>query len=137
MSVREDIVNSLLEDLKATGEFKKLYKNVVPVWSQVKMFPAVAVIYEMEEKESDSSSSRSCYYKGTIKVYLYNKQPKTKYDDILSSLIDVVYKVVEENDMLCNFVISADVARMKREGGLVHPYAIAELQIDVRYKLTL
>jgi hypothetical protein len=137
MSIRNDVVDYLIEDLKGTGEFKKVYKNIVPVWSQVKSFPAVAVIYESEEKESDSISSKSCYYVGTVKIYIYNKQTKTKFDDILTDLIDTVYKVVEENDLLCNYVVSSDIASMKREGGLIHPYAVAEIQILVRYKLSL
>ncbi len=135
--MRRRIVDSIADDLAADGAFKKVYKNIVPVWTQVKSFPAVAVIYESEQKDLENMSSRACYYDGIVQVYIYNKQPKTRYDDILTDLIDVVYKILEDNQVLCCEVISSDVASMKREGGLIHPYAVAEIKVVVRYKLTL
>jgi beta-mannanase len=135
--MRRKIVDSLVTDLEDSGEFKKVYRNIVPVWSQVKSLPAVAVIYEQEKKDPDNITNKACYYIGIVNIYVYNKQPKTKYDDILSDLIDIVYKVVQENDVLCNYVISAEVAEMKRDGGIAHPYSIAQIQVEVRYKLSL
>jgi hypothetical protein len=135
--MRKRVVDTLVADLEASGLFKRVYKNVVPVWTQVKSFPAVAVIYESEEKELENSSSRSCYYNGIVNVYIYNKQAKNKFEDILTDLIDEVYTIIENNNVLCCEVISSDVARMKREGGLIHPYSVAEVKIVVRYKLTL
>jgi hypothetical protein len=135
--MRRKIVDSLIEDLENSGEFKVVYKNIVPVWTQVKSFPAVSVIYESETKDADNSSSRSCYYIGNVNIFIYNKQPKNKFEDILTDLIDVVYKVVEDNKVLCCEVISSDVSSMKREGGLIHPYAVAEVKLLVRYKLVL
>jgi len=135
--MRRRIVDSLAEDFERSGLFKRVFKNIVPVWTQVKAFPAISVIYESEEKDLENMSSRACYYTGKVNVYIYNKQPKNKFDDILTDLIDEVYTIIEDNDILCCEVIRSDVSRMKREGGLIHPYAVAEIQIAVRYKLTL
>lgn len=135
--MRRRIIDSLAEDFSASGSFKRVYKNIVPVWTQVKSFPAIAVIYESEEKQLDNQSSRSCYYVGEVNVFIYNKQSKTKFDDILTDLIDEVYTIIEDNQVLCCEVIDSDVTRMKREGGMIHPYAVAQIKIRVRYKLTL
>lgn len=135
--MREEIVDSLVTDLEGSGVFKRVYKNLGLHWSQIKEFPAAAVIYESEEKELDNLSSRACYYKGVIQIAVYNKQPKNKYDDILSELIDEVYRVIENNEILCCKVVRADVAGFKRDGGIAHPHAVALISVYVRYKLAL
>jgi hypothetical protein len=135
--MRREIVDSLVEDLKASGVFESVYKNIVPVWTQVKQFPAVAVIYEAEQKDPENITTRACYYIGTLSIYIYNKQPKNQFEDILSDLIDTVYKVIDDNKVLCCEVLSSDVTSMKRESGMIHPFAMAEIKVQVRYKLTL
>jgi len=135
--VRKEIVDSLVEDLEGSGAFKKVYKNIVPVWTQVKSMPAAAVIYEEEKKDPDNISNRNCYYVGIVNIVLYNKQSKNSYEDILSDLIDLVYQIINDNEFLCYKVIDSSVASMKRDGGIAHPYSIAQIKVEVRYKLSV
>jgi len=137
MSLRVDLIDSIITDLEADGTFKKIYKNIGVHWEQVRNFPAISVIYESERKASDNLSSKSCKYIGNVEFVIYNKQPKNKFDDILSDLIDVVYKIVDENHMLNCDVLTADIAGFKRDGGTAHPYSIAIVSLRIKYKLTL
>jgi hypothetical protein len=132
--MRREIVEAIVEGLEDSGEFKRVYKNVGLHWSQIREFPAAAVIYESEEKDLDNSTNRSNYFKGNVQIILYNKQPKTSYDDILTDLIDETYKVIDDSEFLrCN-TISTDASSFKRDGGLAWPYAVAVLDLEVRFK---
>jgi len=131
--MRKEIVEKIVQGLKDKNLFVKFYKNIVPLWSQIDRFPAVSVIYESEEKERDNLTNRKAYYIGNISVYVFNKQHRNKYEDILSDLIDVVYEVVEDIRWQPMGVVDMTVSSMKREGGIVHPYAIAKIDIEVRY----
>jgi len=131
--MRKKIVEKILEGLQNKKAFVKLYKNIVPLWTQIDRFPAVSVMYESEEKERDNLTNNKAYYVGNISVYVFNKQARNQYEDILSDLIDVVYEVVEEIRWQPMGVVDMTVSSMKREGGVVHPYAIAKIDIEVRY----
>ncbi len=135
MSFRQEVVEELVNDLKASGEFKNVYKNVVPVWTQVSTFPAVAVLYEGEEKERGNVVNSCANITGKLYVYIYNQQESERdFEDILSDLIDLVYSIIEENEYIkCN-TIDCTVSSMKRDGGLVHPYALCQIMIEVKYR---
>jgi len=137
MDIRQEIVDAIIADLEADGSFKRIYKNITPTWTQIKRFPAASVVYAEEIKDPDNITSNSCYYVGTVSIFVFNKQAKDKFEDILSDLITTIYKVITENDFLCTKVISADVSEMKRDGGIIHPYSVAEIRLEVRYKLAL
>ncbi len=131
--MKKEIVEKLIENLNNTGQFKQIFKNIVPVWTNVKRFPAVAVMYEGEEKERDNLTNSKAYYVGNISVYVFNKQGRNDYEDILSDYIELVYSAVEQIRWQPMGVVDMTVSSMKREGGVVHPYAIARIDIEVRY----
>ena len=131
--MRKEVIEKLINNLKETNQFKRIYKNIVPVWTQVKSFPAVSVIYESEEKERDNLTNAKALYNGHISIYVFNKQARNTYEDILSDLIDSVYAAIEKIRWQPMGVIDMTISSMKRESGVVHPFAIARLDIDVRF----
>ncbi len=135
MSFRKDIVDELASDFEATAEFKKVYKNIVPVWTQVPSFPAIAVLYEGEEKDRGNMVNSCANITGKVYIYIYNQQESERdFEDILSDLIDLVYSIIEENEYIkCN-AIDSMVSSMKRDGGLVHPYALCQIAVEVKYR---
>jgi hypothetical protein len=131
--MKKELVEDIIQNLKETNKFKSFYKNTVPVWTNIRRFPAIAVLYESEEKVRDNLTNRKAYYIGHIAVFIFNKQAPNKYDDILSDYIELVYSVIENIRWHKYNIVDATVSSMKREGGIVHPYAIAKIDIEVRY----
>ena len=131
--VRKDAVDAIAKDLKNTGEFKHIFKNIVPVWTNVSNMPAVAVLYESEEASRNNVTNSRMMFKGRILIYIYNKQSSVEYEDILSELIELVKDIVLDNEYLrCNTVDTV-VSAMKRDGGTVHPYAICQLTVSIKF----
>ncbi len=131
--VRKQAVEELVADFEASGLFKKVYKNIVPVWTNVNKVPAVAVIYATETADRDNVTNNKVKYYGNIYVYIYNKQGSTKYEDNLTDLIEEAQRIVMENEFLrCN-TIETIVAEMKRDGGTIHPWSMAQLRVEIKY----
>lgn len=133
MNIKKELVDDLTDKLKATNNYKSTYKNIVPIWTNIKRFPAFAVLYESEEKTRDNLTNRKAYYKGYISVFIFNKQALNQYEDILSDYIEDVYAAVEDMRWNKYNIIDATVSSMKREGGIVHPFSIAKIDIEVKY----
>ncbi len=128
-----EAVDQIMKDLYDSGEFKKMYKNIVPVWTNVAAMPAVSVLYESELAGRDNLTNSRMMYTGVIQIYIYNRQSANEYEDILSELIEVVRDIVITNEYLrCNSV-DAIISGMKRDGGTVHPYAMAQLTLSVKF----
>lgn len=133
MTVRQESVEQLVADFEASPLFRKVYKNIVPIWTSVNTVPAVAVLYSDEVAARENLTNNKVKYKGTILVYIYNKQGATKYEDNLTELIEEAQTIVMENEYLrCN-TIDTIVAEMKRDGGTIHPYSMAQLKIEITY----
>lgn len=133
MTVRQESVEQLVADFEASPLFKKVYKNMVPIWTSVNKVPAVSVLYSDEVAARDNFTNNKIKYKGTILIYIYNKQGATKYEDNLTDLIEEAQRIVIENEYLrCN-TIETIVAEMKRDGGTIHPYSMAQLKVEITY----
>jgi hypothetical protein len=131
--VRKEAVEQLVADFEASGLFKKVYKNIVPVWTSIHKTPAAAVIYSTELADRDNFTNNKVKYYGNIYVYIYNKQAATKYEDNLTELIDEAQRIIMENEYLrCN-TIETIMAELKRDGGTIHPWSMAQLRIEVTY----
>jgi hypothetical protein len=131
--VRKEAVEQLAADFEASGLFKKVYKNIVPVWTKVTRVPAISVIYSTEEADRDNFTNNKVRYYGNIYVYIYNKQGATKYEDNLTDLIEEVQRIIMENEYLrCN-TIETIMAELKRDGGTIHPWSMAQLKVEISY----
>ena len=131
--MRIEIIDDIVTAINNTAQFKKTYKNIVPVWTDVKQFPACAVMYESEEKQRDNLTNSKAYYIGKIGIFIYNKQSKTSYKDNLSDLIEEVYSIIEGVRWLKYKVVDATVSQMKRDGGIIHPYSMANIIVEIKY----
>jgi hypothetical protein len=131
--IRKQIVEELVTELENSALFKKVYKNIVPVWTKVTNVPAAAVIYATEEAARHNNTSSKMRYYGNVYIYIYNKQSSNKYEDNLTELIDEVQRIVLNNEYLrCN-TIETIMAELKRDGGTIHPWSMAQLKIEVSY----
>jgi hypothetical protein len=133
MNVKKEIVEEIIKRVEEKGIFKKIYKNIIPIWTNIQQFPAFAILYEKEKKERHNLTNRKAYFIGEISIFIFNKQPQNKYDDILSDLIEEVYSVIEDIRWENFNIVDATLSEMKREGGIVHPYAIATITVQIRY----
>ena len=133
MMVSKQAVEEIVEDLKKTGAFKSTYQNIVPVWTNVSNMPAVAVLYESDTASRHNSTNSRMVYNGVIQVYIYNRQSSNEYGDILSDLIEEVREVLLKNEYLrCNTVDTV-ISAMRRDGGTIHPYAMCQLTVSIKY----
>ena len=132
--VRKEAVDAIAKDLYDTMEFKKIFKNIVPVWTNVSNMPAVAILYESEEAGRDNVTNSKMMFHGKILIYIYNRQSANEYEDILSELIELVKDKVLDNEYLrCN-TIDTVVSAMKRDGGTIHPYAMCQLTVSIKFQ---
>ena len=131
--MKKELIEEIITKINETQKFKKIYKNIVPVWTDIRQFPACAVMYESEEKERNNITNSKAYYIGNIGIFVFSKQSKTTYEDILSDLIETVYDVIENIRWTKHKIIDATVSKMKRDGGIVHPYAVANIVVEIRY----
>jgi len=131
--MREESVEQLVADFEASPLFRKVYKNIVPIWTKVSRPPAVAVLYSEEEAHRENFTNNKLRYNGTILIYIYNRQASTKFEDNLTDLIEETHRIVMENEYLkCN-TIETVISSMKRDGGTIHPYSMAQLVISISY----
>lgn len=131
--MRLDIINAVVSDLERTKKFRKVYKNIIPMWTDVKDFPAVGLVYETDQMERNNLVNSKAYVIATIPICIYNKQKTSDYDDNLSEYVEIVQKVIETNEFLRNNTIEAIVSDFKRDGGMLLPYSVAQLTLKVKY----
>jgi hypothetical protein len=130
-NIRGRIIDKIVEVLEDTGAFKKIYKNHIPVWEKAKEYPSIGIIYE-EEVLNENRTNYAGYNraKGKINILIYNKQHRDTYIDNLSDLIDLVYNEVYDK-LQCEGLINYNFVHMKRDGGLLHPYSVASITLEV------
>lgn len=125
------IVAEIVKDLRQTNKFKRVYDNIMPVWTEVTEFPAVGVVYDSDTRETYSQSKE--VVNAVIPIFIYNKQKNSNYEDNLTDLVAVVKTVIKNNKFLrCNTVESI-VSSFKRDGGFLMPYSVAQLILSVKY----
>ena len=103
------------------------------MWTDVKDFPAVGLVYETDQMERNNLVNSKAYVIATIPICIYNKQKTSDYDDNLSEYVEIVQKVIETNEFLRNNTIEAIVSDFKRDGGMLLPYSVAQLTLKVKY----
>jgi len=131
--MRIEIIDSIITDLERTKKFKKIFKNSIPVWTDVKDFPSIGVVYESEMTERHNLNNAKAMILATIPIYIYNKQRGSDVEDNLSELVEIVQKVIETNTLLKTKTIEAMVTDFKRDGGMLMPYSVAQLILKVKY----
>ena len=132
--IREQLLELVVSDLEKTRKFKRVYKNVVPIWTQVDRFPSVAVVYDYETNKRNDNSSCRVRTSGTITIYVYGKQVNAAaFEDVLSEPIKIVEDSINNNTALQEKVIDCLVFSVKQDAGMLHPHAMAELVVNLDY----
>lgn len=133
-NIREELLELVVKDLTNTRHFKRVYKNVVPIWTQVDRFPSVAVTYDYETNKRNDSSSCKVRTTGNITIYVYGKQNNSAaFEDVLSESITIVEDSINNNTALQEKVIDCLVFSVKQDAGMLHPHAMAELVVNLDY----
>ena len=143
MSRRTSIVKALAEKFKnidgTTGTYKlNLFGNAYPYlrfWDEVQDFPAVYMAAGTEVREYHPGNLTWGFLTVSIKIY-------TKGEDsgqILEDLLEDVETVIDANRQLVYDVTTQNetteilVQSIVTDDGLLAPYAIGEMNIQVRY----
>jgi len=144
MSRRTSIVKALVTKLKlinGTGTYKtNLFNNAYPYlkfWDEVNDFPAVYITPGSEMREYLPGDFTWAYLNLTLKVYCKTEDAQQQLENLLEDIENVVdknrvliYDVAnnyETTEILINSIVTDE--------GLLAPYAIGEITLQVRYAL--
>lgn len=132
MAKRKDILDKLYDILSNDDDFKVTYRGVAPAWGNVRQFPACAMIFD---KEKSHLHDLACNTRREMNVLfiIYHKHTNNNYDDILSPLIDNLESNIKQDTELRDLVVISTTEEVTMDGGILHPYAMAELNIYVEY----
>ena len=144
MSRRTSIVKALTEKLKtidgSTGYKSNIFGNSFPYlkfWDETNDFPSVYVVAGSEAREYLPSDFTWAYLGITLKVYCKGEDSQ----QLLEDLLEDVEKVIHDNRVL---VYDAEhgyetteilINSIVTDEGLLAPYAIGEINLQVRYAL--
>jgi hypothetical protein len=144
MSKRTSIVNAIAQKLKlinGTGPYKtNLFGNSyakLKFWDEVNDFPSVYITPGTEIREYHPSQFTWAFLNVAIKVYCKGDDAQDQLEDLLSDIetvIDANRRLVydsqasyETTEILINSITTDE--------GLLFPYAIGEITLQVRYEL--
>ena len=145
MSKRSSIVKALAEKFKeidGTGDYNiNLFGNVYPklkFWDEVNDFPAVYMVAGSEYREYLPGNFTWAYAAISLKVYVRGEEdPQAE----LELLLEDLEKCVNNNRVLVydqeNGLETTEilVQSIITDEGLLHPYAVGEINLQVRYAL--
>lgn len=145
MSRRTSIIKALTEKLKlnldGTAPYTtNIFGNAYPYlkfWDEVNDFPAVYTVAGSEMREYLPGDFTWAYLNLTLKLYCKNEDSQQQ----LEALLEDVEKVIHDNRVLMYDVDNGYetteilVTSIVTDEGLLAPYAIGEMTIQVRYAL--
>ena len=143
-SRRMGIVHALVEKLKeidGSGYFESnVFENVVPkivFWDDISQFPLVSVSAGAESREYQGGGYKDRYLSVTLRLYVNEEDAHLA----LESLLEDVETVIEDNSRLeyldkngaSQYTQQITVISIETDEGLLEPYGIAEMLLEVRY----
>ncbi len=145
MSKRSSIINALVEKLKeidGTGSYNtNLSGNAYPklkFWDEVNDFPSLYLVAGSEYREYLPGNFTWAFASISIKVYVRGEDdPQSE----LELLLEDIEKCVNNNRVLVydkeNGYETTEilVQSIITDEGLLHPYAVGEINLQVRYAL--
>jgi len=138
------IVDSIVEKLKdinGTNQYRtNLFNNVSPrlkFWDEVEEFPAVHLNAGSETREYQAGGYKDRFLSVTVRCYV-NQEDAV---EALEGLLEDVETVLEENSRLAytdktgntQYTQLITIVSIDTDEGVLEPYGVAEMQIEVRY----
>ena len=143
MSRRTSILTALCEKLKlidGSSSYSNIYSNAYPVlkfWDSVNEFPSIYSSTGTETREYMPAGFTWAFLPITLKVYC--KGENALHD--LELLLEDIEVVIKNNNVLVydstnNYVTTEIlVSSIITDEGLLAPYGVGEMNIQVRYQL--
>ena len=144
MSKRSQIVAALVGKLKeisiANGYNTELFEAVYPrlvFWDQTSTFPSLYVVAGSESREYLPSRFAWGYLGVSIKVYCKGDNPQQALENLLEDIEKIVYNNhdltinLDSHEQTTEILVSSIVT----DEGLLDPYGIGEINLQVRYPI--
>jgi len=144
MSRRTSIVKALAEKFKiidgSTGYKTNIFNNSfakLKFWDETNDFPSVFVVAGSEAREYHPSAFTWGYLGVSLKIYCKGEDSQ----QLLEDLLEDVENVIDANrvlvyDALNNYETTEIlVTSITTDEGLLAPYAIGEINLQVRYQI--
>lgn len=144
MSRRTSIVKALAEKLKVidgTGSYKSnLYGNSfskLKFWDEVQDFPSVYMSPGMESREYQLSGFTWGFLGISIKAYCKGEDSQQLLEDLLEDLEAVIdaNRVIVYDEALGYETTEILITSITTDEGLLAPYAVGEVNLQVRYAI--
>jgi hypothetical protein len=136
-----DALVSKLKDIDGTGEYlTNLFGSVSPrlkFWDEVEEFPAVHLNAGSETREYQSGGYKDRFLSVTVRCYVNEEDSVAA----LEALMEDVETVLETNSRLpyldrtgnTQYTHQITVISIDTDEGVLEPYGVGEMQIEVRY----
>jgi hypothetical protein len=141
---RQAIVNAIVDKLKGingTGTYlTNLFENVHPrlkFWDEIEEFPAVHLNAGSETREYQGGGYKDRFMSITIRCYVNSEDAV----DDLDKLLEDVEVVLEDNSRLAysdrngatQYAHQITIISIDTDEGVLEPYGVGEMIIEVRY----
>jgi len=141
---RQAIVNALVDKLKGidgSGEYlTSLFNNVHPrlkFWDEIEEFPAVHLNAGSESREYQGGGYKDRFMSITLRCYVNSEDAVEDLDKLLED----VEVVLEDNSRLqyidrkgvTQYTHQITVISIDTDEGVLEPYGVGEMTIEVRY----
>lgn len=139
---RTSIVTALAEKFKLINGIAPYQTNLfdnahakLKFWDEVQQFPAVFVTPGSEQRDYLPGDFTWGYLNVCVKAYVRGEEPQTELEQLLEDLETVVdlNRVLEYNSG--KFTTEILVTSITTDEGLLAPYGVGEINLQVRYAL--
>lgn len=104
-------------------------------WDEVDQFPAVFITPGSEQREYMPSDFTWGYLNVCVKAYVRGEEPQLELEQLLEDLELVVDANRELEYSAGNFTTEILVTSITTDEGLLAPYGVGEINLQVRYAL--
>jgi len=126
---RKEIIEDFTQKLKDLNIFNSVYEGVAPFITKIQNFPALAVVFDNEERDIKND----CVYKTLyLDVVVYNIQPSVnQYEDVLSDIVEQLDNFI--NQYTNDTVYDCRVTRISGDKGEILPRQVFLLEVELKY----
>lgn len=145
MSARSSIVDTLVEKLKlinGTGSYTtNVYDNVYAqhkFWDEVNDFPSIYVVPGSEIREYMPAAFKWGYLTVALKCYTKGEIPEQELEELLGDVeivIDANRALIYETTPTQKETTEILITSIVTDEGLLVPYGVAEVTLNIRYQV--